>query len=146
LTANEVSAAIGGRAGSSQEDNIVIPNGPAKGDIMGMCMWRAGAGGMVSVNMVHALQSAQREAGFAKLEENFAKLKAQGWTQETKVIGDAKCLSMKPPTGRDNVPGMTGCMVEAKGMALSVGAMSSGNQVAMEPIKELLDKAVARLQ
>src|SRR5262249_40508684 len=84
LTANEVSAAIGGRAGSSQEDNIVIPNGPAKGDIMGMCMWRAGAGGMVSVNMVHALQSAQREAGFAKLEENFAKLKAQGWTQETK--------------------------------------------------------------
>lgn len=145
LTAGEIAGAVGGPAGRSQEQNITIPEGPSKGETMGGCMWRLGAQDMLSVSVVRALQGAQREAALAGLDQANDALRTQGWSEDKKMIGDARCSMMTPPRGQRDVPLMTGCMAEAKGMALSVGFMSPTKKVPVEQLKTLLDKAAARL-
>src|ERR1700694_4892097 len=81
LTAAEVGDAVGTPAGPSQESDTVIPKGPSKGETMGTCMWRIDEQSMVSINVVRAPQGAQREAGFALLDQIFDTLKAEGWTE-----------------------------------------------------------------
>ncbi len=48
---------------------------------------------------------------------------------------------MTPPADKKEVPLMSGCMAEAKGMAFSVGSMSPTK----EQFKTLVDKAITRL-
>ena len=144
LTSGEVVAAVGG-TGQSQESNIVIPEGPSKGETLGGCMWAADNQGMVSISMIRALQGAQREAGLAKLRDGFQRLKAKGWTEEKKEFSNAKCALMTPPaSAKKDIPVMTGCFAEAKGMAISVGYMGK-TSVPIETVKTLLDKALGRL-
>jgi hypothetical protein len=144
LTSSEVVAAVGG-TGQSQESNIVIPEGPSKGETMGGCMWAADNQGMVSISMIRAPQGTQREAGLAKLKEAFQRLKAKGWAEEKKDFGNAKCALMTPPSSsKKDIPVMTGCFAEAKGMGLSVGYMGR-TSVSIDTVKTLLDKAIGRL-
>jgi len=42
VTAAEISDAVGMPAGPSQESDMVIPEGPSKGETMSMCMWPIG--------------------------------------------------------------------------------------------------------
>jgi hypothetical protein len=144
LTSGEVVAAVGG-TGQSQESNIVIPEGPSKGETLGGCMWAADNQGMVSISMIRAPQGAMREAGLAKLGEAFQRLKAKGWTEEKKEFSNAKCALMTPPaSSKKDIPVMTGCFAEAKGMGISVGYMGR-TSVPIEKVKTLLDKAIGRL-
>lgn len=144
LTSSEVVAAVGG-TGQSQESNIVIPEGPSKGETLGGCMWAADNQGMVSISMIRAPQGALREAGLAKLRDGFQRLKAKGWTEEKKEFSNAKCALMTPPaSSKKDIPVMTGCFAEAKGMGLSVGYMGK-TSVPIDKVKTLLDKAIGRL-
>ena len=144
LTSSEVVAAVGG-TGQSQESNIVIPEGPSKGETLGGCMWAADNQGMVSISMIRAPQGAQREAGLAKLKEVFQRFKAKGWAEEKKDFSNAKCALMTPPSSsKKDIPVMTGCFAEAKGMGLSVGYMGK-TSVPIDKVKTLLDKAIERL-
>jgi len=144
LTSGEVVAAVGG-TGQSQESNIVIPEGPSKGETLGGCMWAADNQGMVSISMIRAPQGAQREAGLAKLRDGFQRLKAKGWTEEKKEFTNAKCALMTPPASSEkDIPVMTGCVAEAKGMGISVGYMGR-TSVPIDKVKTLLDKAIGRL-
>ena len=144
LTSSEVVAAVGG-TGQSQESNIVIPEGPSKGETLGGCMWAADNQGMVSISMIRAPQGAQREAGLAKLKEVFQRFKAKGWAEEKKDFSNAKCALMTPPAAsKKDIPVMTGCFAEAKGMGLSVGYMGK-TSVPIDKVKTLLDKAIGRL-
>jgi hypothetical protein len=144
LTSGEVVAAVGG-TGQSQESNIVIPEGPSKGETLGGCMWAADNQSMVSISMIRAPQGAMREAGLAKLREGFQRLKAKGWTEEKKEFSNAKCALMTPPaSSKKAIPVMTGCFAEAKGMGISVGYMGR-TSVPIETVKTLLDKAIERL-
>jgi hypothetical protein len=147
LTSAEVSDAVGAQAGSLHESDIVIPEGPSQGDTMGSCMWPLGDGqSVVSVNVIRALQGAQREAGLAQLRQVFEGLKAQGWTEAQKMLGNATCATLTPPPSATDAPTMVVCLAEAKQMAISVGWMAEkGKKVAAEKIKALLDTAVARL-
>jgi hypothetical protein len=144
LTSGEVVAAVGG-TGQSQESNIVIPEGPSKGETLGGCMWAADNQGMVSISMIRAPQGALREAGLAKLRDGFQRLKAKGWTEEKKEFSNAKCALMTPPSSsKKDIPVMTGCFAEAKGMGLSIGYMGR-TSVPIDTVKTLLDKAIGRL-
>ena len=144
LTSGEVVAAVGG-TGQSQESNIVIPEGPSKGETLGGCMWAADNQGMVSISMIRAPQGAMREAGLAKLRDGFQRLKAKGWTEEKKEFSNGKCALMTPPaSSKKDIPVMTGCIAEAKGMGISVGYMGK-TSVPIDNVKTLLDKAIGRL-
>ena len=125
LTSAELGDAVGTSVGQFQESDMVIPEGPSKGETMGHCMWPIGDGqSMVSVSVIRALQGAQREAGLAKLHQGFDRLKAKGWTEEKKTIGNAMCATLMPPPSETNAPTMVGCLAEAKQMGISVGWMA----------------------
>src|SRR2546427_4162287 len=79
LTSAEIGDAIGTPAGPSQESDMVVPEGPAKGETMSMCRWPVGDQGMVSISVIRSPQGAHREAGLAQLNRMFETLKAQGW-------------------------------------------------------------------
>ncbi len=145
LTSSEVSDAVGGKVGQSQESDMVIPEGPSKGETMGGCMWAVGDQGMVSVSVIRAPKGAQREAGLTQLNQVFAQLKTQGWKEERKDFSNARCSIMTPPSSETDAPISTGCIAEAKGMGISVGSMSGKKKVAIEKVKALLDKAIGRL-
>lgn len=145
LTANEISTALGTQPGASKENNFTIPEGPSKGDTMASCMWPLAGMDVVTLSAVRALQGAQRDAALADLDNEANDMKAHGWTEERQSIAGARCSIMAPPAAEKDAPVMTGCFVEAKGMALSVGAMNKTKKLAMQPVKDLLDKAVARL-
>jgi len=145
LTPAEISTALGTQPGPSHEDSFAIPDGPSKGDRMASCMWPLTGMDMVTVSAVRALQGAQRDAALTDLDNAASDMKSHGWTEERQDIGGARCSTMAPPAAEKDAPMMTGCFVEAKGVALSVGAMNKTKKLAMQPVKDLLDKAVARL-
>ena len=62
LTSSEIVAAVGG-TGESQESNIVILEGPPKGETMGGCMWTADNQGMVSISLIRAPQARYAKRG-----------------------------------------------------------------------------------
>jgi len=145
LTAADISNAVGTPAGSSQENDIVIPEGPSKGETMRMCQWRIGEQEIISISVIRAPQGAQHEAGLAQLNKIFDMLKAQGWTEERKDFSNTRCSIMTPPPSVQDVPLSTGCLAEAKGMGIGVGWMGEKKKVAIEKVKALLDKAIGRL-
>jgi len=145
LTAAEVSDAVGMPAGQSQENDMVIPEGPAKGETMAICRWSIGDKDMVSINVVRTPQQASGQAGLAQLNPMFEMLKQQGWTEERKDYSNARCAIMTPPPAAKDIPLSTGCFAEAKGMGISIGGMSVKKKIAIENIKKLLDKVISRL-
>ena len=144
LTAAEIGAATGETAGQPHESSMVISEGPAKGQTMGMCDWRTGSQSGVSVAVTRALPGAQREAGLAQFDKAFQTLKSQGWSEERKDFSNGVCVIMTPPASAKGMPITSGCFAEAKGMAISVGH-NGGAKVSMDKMKALLDKAARRL-
>jgi hypothetical protein len=115
LTAAEISDAVGTPAGQAQENDMVVPEGPAKGETLHMCQWPIGEQDMVSLSLIRSPQGAPREAGLAQLSRMFDMLKTQGWTEERKDYSNARCAIMTPPSSLKDVPPSTGCFAEAKG-------------------------------
>jgi hypothetical protein len=147
LTTKELSDAAGVAVREGRPSTTLIENGPAKGETMYMCQWRAGANGMISVSTIRALKAEQRAAGLARINQAFAALKARGWTEQTQSFGaDIKCSMVTPPAGESaKTPAMTGCMGEARGQGVGVGFSQPGASLPIAKVKSLFDKAVARL-
>jgi len=146
VTVDEISAAIGDKVGGQHETDTVVANGPAKGQPLVGCMWKAGGQGIVTVNVMPAATGAARAAGLAKLHETGEKLKKQGWTENKQSFGPSiTCATLTPPPAQQQVPSVVACFGEAKGMALSVGSMSPGGKLPVGNMKALFDKAAARL-
>ena len=146
LTAKELTDAIGMPVAEGTPNETVIPSGPAKGQTMHGCMWRAGDQNMVSVSTIAAPTGEQRAAGLARIKQAYAQLKAKGWTETSESFGPSlKCSTMTPPASEANAPRMTGCMGEAKGQGIGVGFMGPGTTMPIAKIKALFDKASARI-
>ena len=144
LTAAEIGAVVGGTVGAPQESNIVVPDGPSKGETMGMCSWPVGTQANVAVAVMRAPQGAQREAALAQFRHAFQVLKSQGWGEQRRDFANGTCALMTPPAAKTGLPISTGCFAEAKGMGVSVGH-NGASGVAMDKVKTLLDKAIGRL-
>src|SRR5262245_17795820 len=145
LTPDEISAAVGAKPGASRENNVTIPEGPSQGDTMATCMWPLSGMDVVTISAVKALQGAQRQAALADLDNATNEMKSQGWREERQDIGGARCSTMTPPAAERTAPVMTGCFMETKGVALSVGTMTANKKTAIQPMRDLLDKASSRL-
>lgn len=144
LTSADIMAAVGGTPGQPQESDLVVPDGPSKGDTMGMCAWPTSAQSSVSVAVIRAATGASRDAGLARMAQVFETLKAQGWSEERKDFANGRCLLMTPPASAKGMPLSTGCFAEAKGMGISVGHNGPA-RVSVEKVRALLDKAIGRL-
>lgn len=144
LTSAEIGAAVGGTIGQPHEDAMVITEGPAKGQTMGMCHWPIGSQSGVSLAVTRAPQGAQREAQLAQFNQAFQTLKGQGWAEERKDFTNGACVIMTPPPTAKSMPISSGCFAEAKGMGISVGHNGSA-KMPMDRVKALLDKAIGRL-
>ena len=140
LTSSEVVAAGGGDT----------PHATDLGGTGDGCMWGgAGNQNMISVSISPSPQGASREALFAKLNETYQQLKAQGWTEVKKDFGNGTCSAMTPPasppaSSKKKVPAMTGCLADVKGKLVNVVYMSPTG-APIEHVKPLLDKAIGRV-
>jgi hypothetical protein len=88
---------------------------------------------------------APHQAGLAMLEQTYNRLKAQGWSEEKQDITGGRCALLTPPAAEKDAPITTGCMAEAKGLAVSVSALGR-TRVTIEQVKALLDLLVQRLR
>jgi hypothetical protein len=144
LTAAEIAAATGMKVGESHEINMPLRNGQGQ---MNGCMWKLGEHGMANVSVMQASPSKeQREKGLAGLRQVYEGLKAKGWAVTETKFGDMLCDAATPPAAQsDPSPAMTGCVMGAKGFALSVGIMGPHFKVAPEKVKALADAVAKRL-
>src|SRR5262249_5530258 len=146
LTGTEIGTALDVQAPPSQENNVTIPEGPSRGQTIAMCAWRIGPRDIFRVSVAPALQGEQRAQGLSALSQSFEAMKADGWREEAKQFGDIRCSTMTPPPAQRDAPLMAGCMGEVRGKAVSISSMSATKHVAIDPMKDLFDKAAARLQ
>lgn len=146
LTSGDIEAVTGAKPGEPHESDLILSQGPAKGMKTFGCMWGVADRGMVTVAMFPALKGPARETGLAKVNEAFDALKAQHWTEEKKVVGNATCSIMTPPPSQKDAPILSGCFGEAKGIGLSVGFMSPTKRLSIDQTKALMDKAAGQLR
>ncbi len=143
LTAAELEAALGAKVSRTDEGDIVINEGPYKGETMSSCSWVIGSS-QASLNILRGPQTpAQRAAGLAVLRDTDEQLKKQGWTIVDVTIGGVTCANYRPPAGQ-NLPPVASCALESKGYALSLSVF--GLNASAQQVKTLIDKAVARLR
>lgn len=145
LTAGDIETVTGAKAKEPHPTNMVIPEGPQKGQTMNGCMWGTEGSGMVAVSLMPMPQGLSRGEAIAKLEEIYAKLKAQQWTQERKDFPDGSCTIMTPPPGQKDSPILSGCIVEKSGMVLSSSFMSPTVKLSMDKARALSDKVVGHM-
>jgi hypothetical protein len=100
--------------------------------------------GMVTFSVMPAIHGPQLEQAMASLHQVMDGLKAKGWKEDKKVINGGSCSTLTPPPSDKDAPVMTGCMAEAKGMAISISYMGK-HTLPVENVKTLLDKLVSRL-
>jgi hypothetical protein len=144
LTAADINAAVAGKVGEPHETNMgVSPEAASK--TMGNCMWKVGDQGMVSVGVMPAAKGAAREEGLAKINGVYEGLKAKHWTEERQDFSNGWCSVMTPPASEKDTPIMSGCMAEAKGMAIGVTYLDPKQKLAPDKAKRLLDKVIGHL-
>jgi hypothetical protein len=141
LTAGDVSS-IGG-TGQGIEGSMAISEGPTKGDTVRLCSWRMPPGG-IHLSLAKMPPEVPRETLIAKLNETYALLKAQGWTETKKDFGRISCDLMTPPAGKQDNPYTTGCFTDTKGMLVSVATLSK-TPIPMEKVKTLVESAASRV-
>ena len=145
LTAAELGAALGAKVDRSVERDIVIDEGPYKGETMSSCDWVIGGATHVSLSVIRqVLSGEQRAAGLAKLRQALEDLKKQGWTVESANIAGAACSTARPPASESSALPLVGCFMESKGFAFSVYVVTRAT-VTPQQVKALADKAAARL-
>jgi hypothetical protein len=145
LTDAEITAAIAAPS-KSQESQMAITQGPAKGETMRTCSWLIPNG---AVNLwftkVGADLEAARTAFRAQMQKTIQTLKTQGWTIDEKRFGEtSSCWTGTPPAGDSSTPRATGCAGATNGIGISVGTTGS-SKVDVDAVKKLLDAAMRRL-
>lgn len=134
-----------GTAGAPRNADMVVDSGPASGQTVKGCMWKVGSDGMIAISVARLPTGAAHQAGLAMLEQTYNRLKAQGWSEEKQDITGGRCALLTPPAAEKDAPITTGCMAEAKGLAVSVSALGK-TRVTIEQVKALLDLLVQRLR
>jgi hypothetical protein len=142
LTPEDVETTTGAKLLEPHKTNMIIPSGPQKGQEVNGCMWGVPGRGMVSISMMPMPEGISRDAAMAKLEETYAQLRAQHWTEERKTFPDGFCSIMAPPPGKEDTPIMAGCITEAKGQVVSSVFMSPTQHLSMGQTRALMDKAL----
>ncbi len=144
LTDAEITATVGAPS-KSQDDQMAVTQGPAKGQTMKLCTWTVPTGNVnVAFGKVADLE-AGRSAFRAQMRQTIDLLKKRGWTIEEKSFGsDATCWIGTPPTGDANIPRGTGCAGATNGFGISVGTNGSA-RIEIDSVKKLLDAAMRRL-
>jgi hypothetical protein len=145
LSAGEINASLTGQVGEPHQIDLSAAPGASKNKQMDGCMWKVGQKGMVSIGIMVALQGQEREAGMAKMRGVYDALKAKHWTEEKKVFDNGSCAVMTPPASEAKAPIMSGCLAEAKGMAVSVTYLDPQQKLTPDKAKALLDKVLAHL-
>lgn len=145
LTPGDIATITGAKPGEPRASDMAVPSGPSKGQTVHTCSWGVGGNGVLNLSMV-AITKGSREAGIAMLEQAYAILRAQHWTEEKKDFSGGTCSIMTPPPSQNDVPISSGCFTEAKGMGLAVGFMSPTQRLPMEKTWALLEKAVSRVR
>lgn len=143
LTAAELEGALRVKLSSSNEGDIIIPEGPFKGETMSSCTWVMGSTYVALAVMRGPRTPEQRAAGPAILRQAEEKLKKQGWTVESANIPGAACSTYKPPVGASGLASFAACYMESKGFGFSLTI--NGSSVTPQQVKALADKAAARL-
>ena len=144
LSAADINAAVAGKVGEPHRIDMGVAPGAAS-KTNGNCMWKVGDQGMMSVGVTPAPKGAAREAGLGKMSEVYDKLKAKHWTEEKQVFGNGWCSVMTPPASEKDTPIMSGCMAEAKGLAIGVTYLDPKQKLALDKAKGLLDKVIGHL-
>lgn len=149
LTSSELAAL--GASGQGDESETMITEGLAKGQPMRMCGWTIPPQGSVMISVVQRPpgappinETAAHDAEIAQMTEAFKSMKAQGWQEEIKDFGSIRCMVHTPPASLKPSVISTGCFGIAKGAGISIGA-NTKTRVAIETLKPLMDKVVARL-
>jgi hypothetical protein len=145
LTPADIETITGAQPREPHKTDMVIPEGPQKGQTVNACMWGTAGNGMVSVSMMPMPDGVSREAGMAKMEEVYVQLRAQQWTEEKQTFPDGRCSIMAPPPGKTNAPIMSGCIAEENGMVMSSVFLSPTQKLSMEQTRALMDKAVGHM-
>jgi hypothetical protein len=146
LTPADIETITGTKAkGGPHPTNMIIPEGPQKGQPLNGCMWGTDGNGMVNVSLMPMPQGVSREAALAKLEEVYAQLKAQKWTQEEKDYPDGRCTIVSPPLTQKDAPILSGCVIEKRGMVMSAGFMSPTVKLSMDKTRALTDKVAGHM-
>jgi len=102
LTADDLKVAVNANMDKAEDRDIVIPNGPSKGETMSTCTWVLGAT-YVTLNVIRAPQTAEQQAaGLSGLRTVEAGLVKKGWTVETGKVPGADCSAYKPPSSEGN--------------------------------------------
>jgi hypothetical protein len=79
------------------------------------------------------------------MKEVYDGLKAKHWTEERQAFSSGWCSIMTPPASEKDAPIMSGCMAEAKGIAIAVTYLDPKQKLALDKAKALLDKAIGHL-
>jgi len=148
LTVEEIAGAVGAPTERSSEHDEVISEGPWKGETQRRCNWplgQDGRNGNVYLLVTYVRTDAQRQASTSVLDKPTDQFKAQGWAVTQKTVGNARCVVGVPPPSQKTVTVAVTCVMEARGSALSVGAVLAAATVTPEQLKALLDKALRRL-
>lgn len=139
LTTAELEGALRVKLSSSNEGDIIIPEGPFKGETMSTCTWVMGSTNVTLAVTRGPRTPEQRAAGLTMLRQAEETLRKQGWTVESANISGAACSTYKPPAGASGAA----CSMESKGFGFSLYIY--GSSVTPQQVKALADKAAARL-
>lgn len=143
LAAAELGTALKANAVNSRDSDMIIPEGPYKGETMSGCTWAAGSAYVILYIIRAPRTTEERATGLADLRRAEDTLRKQGWVIEPANIPGAECHSYKPPAGQSNLPsGGAACIMVSKGLAFSLGVTGS---VTPQQVKALADKVAARL-
>jgi len=146
LLALEEIKAISSQATAGKPASYVVDQGAYKGEKVLSCMWSLDATSMLTVTFTRGPRDEGEREAFRKLmRQTSEKLQAAGWTMDRKPVGNARCLTATPPASQPNAPALVGCLTEAKGKGISVGAMGRSLPLDVAKTKALLDKATSRL-
>jgi hypothetical protein len=139
LTSAEIAAAVGGTVGEPHENDIVISEGPSKGETMGMCAWAAGSQGSVSVAVIRAPQGRTARSGTGAVRAGVSKPQSPRMERGKERLQQWHVRAHDAPPSGKGLPISTSCLAESKGMGISVGHNGS-SRVPMDKVKTLLDK------
>ena len=142
LTSAEVKAAAGAEVKGTQEGDVVIRDGPMKGETMTNCTWMIGNAPVI-LSLQRAPRTAQERTGsYSLLESTDKTLRSQGWKVQPSKIGGTECRTYVAPAAT-GLPPFAACVGEAKGFGFAI--FLNGKAPSAQQAKALLDKAVARL-
>lgn len=142
LTAAELEAALGAKVVRTFEGDIVIDQGPYKGETKSTCDRLLGGSTTVLLAINREILTREQRAAFlASLRQT---MKNTGLVVEWADIAGATCITTRPPASESSAPSVVDCLMESKGFAIEV-LVTTRAKMTPQQVKALADKAASRL-